>query len=50
MFNPRLRIGLALTDGEGVERIWSAFRGLIGIERRSGVSETKTSPHHAEHL
>lgn len=38
LYNPRLKEGLGLTDGEGVERIWSQLRGLIGIERRSGVS------------
>ena len=38
IYNPRLKKGLGLTDGEGVERIWSRLRGLIGMERRSGVS------------
>jgi hypothetical protein len=37
VFNPRIRIGLGLTDGEGVERLWSCLRGLIGITRSSGV-------------
>ncbi|KAJ7580800.1 hypothetical protein C8J56DRAFT_794621, partial [Mycena floridula] len=34
-YNPRLHRGLGLTDGEGVERLWSRLRRLIGIERRS---------------
>ncbi|KAJ8080970.1 hypothetical protein PM082_017805 [Marasmius tenuissimus] len=34
-YNPRLRTGLGLTDGEGVERLWSRLRRIIGIERRS---------------
>ncbi|KAL0567593.1 hypothetical protein V5O48_014405 [Marasmius crinis-equi] len=34
-YNPRLRPGLGLTDGEGTERLWSALRKLIGLERRS---------------
>ena len=37
IYNPRLKEGLGLTDGEGVGRIWSRLQGLIGIERRSGV-------------
>src|SRR5687768_5713354 len=37
-FNPRLRHGLGLTDGEGVERLWSMLRRIIGPERRSSVS------------
>lgn len=37
-FNPRLRVGLGLTDGEGVERLWSRLRKLIGITRSTGVS------------
>jgi hypothetical protein len=37
IFNPRLCEGLGLTDGEGVERLWSRLRKLIGIQRSSGV-------------
>jgi hypothetical protein len=37
-FNPRLHPGLRLTDGEGVERLWSRMRKLIGVTRKSGVS------------
>lgn len=37
VFNPRLRIGLGLTDGEGVERLWSRLRKLVGICRTSAV-------------
>jgi hypothetical protein len=37
VYNPRLRKGLGLTDGEGTERLWSRLRGLIGIERTSAV-------------
>ncbi|KAK0227895.1 hypothetical protein IW262DRAFT_1347717 [Armillaria fumosa] len=35
VYNPRLRIGLGLTDGEGVERFWSRLHKLIGITRSS---------------
>ncbi|KAG6849270.1 hypothetical protein H0H93_009877 [Arthromyces matolae] len=35
IYNPRLRVGLGLTDGEGVERLWSRLRKLIGITRTS---------------
>jgi Kyakuja-Dileera-Zisupton transposase len=37
VYNPRIRVGLGLTDGEGVERLWSRLRKLIGITRCSGV-------------
>lgn len=37
VYNPRLRPGLGLTDGEGVERLWSRMRKLIGITRSSAV-------------
>ncbi|KAG6899356.1 hypothetical protein C0993_010997 [Termitomyces sp. T159_Od127] len=32
--NPRIRMGLGLTDGEGVERLWSKLRKLIARSRR----------------
>ncbi|KIJ09255.1 hypothetical protein PAXINDRAFT_17653 [Paxillus involutus ATCC 200175] len=35
VYNPRLAIGLGLSDGEGTERLWSRFIKLIGIERAS---------------
>jgi len=38
VYNPRLCPGMGLTDGEGVERLWSHLRQLIGITRSSGVS------------
>ncbi|KAJ7583725.1 hypothetical protein C8J56DRAFT_1094564 [Mycena floridula] len=38
VYNPRLHLGLGLTDGEGVERLWARLRRLIGVERRSGRS------------
>lgn len=38
VYNPRLQVGVGLTDGEGVERLWSRMRRLIGITRTSGVS------------
>ncbi|KAJ7592392.1 hypothetical protein C8J56DRAFT_1044865 [Mycena floridula] len=34
-YNPRLKKGLGLTDGEGVKRFWSRLRQLIGVERWS---------------
>ena len=39
VYNPRLRKGLGLSDGEGTERLWSRFRKLIGITRSSGVCQ-----------
>ncbi|KAI0059012.1 hypothetical protein BV25DRAFT_1809822 [Artomyces pyxidatus] len=33
VYNPRLKTGLGLTDGEGVERLWSRLRKLIPLER-----------------
>ncbi|KAG1851783.1 hypothetical protein C8R48DRAFT_810421 [Suillus tomentosus] len=33
--NPRMCIGLGLSDGEGTERLWSRFVRLIGVERLS---------------
>ncbi|KAF9469487.1 hypothetical protein BDZ94DRAFT_692 [Collybia nuda] len=35
VYNPRIRVGLGLTDGEGVERLWSRSRKLIGVTRMS---------------
>ena len=40
IFGPQFSIGLALTDGEGVERIWALLCILIAIERQMGVSLT----------
>jgi hypothetical protein len=37
-YNPRICIGLGLSDGEGTERLWSRFVRLIGVERSSSVS------------
>ncbi|KAL0060457.1 hypothetical protein AAF712_012740 [Marasmius tenuissimus] len=37
-YNPRLRPGLGLTDGEGTERLWSRLRRLIGVEQRSTLA------------
>ncbi|KAG1867477.1 hypothetical protein C8R48DRAFT_771969 [Suillus tomentosus] len=33
--NPRMCVGLGLSDGEGTERLWSRFVRLIGVERSS---------------
>ncbi|EAU89215.2 hypothetical protein CC1G_03480 [Coprinopsis cinerea okayama7 len=38
-YNPRLQIGLALSDGEGVERIWSLLRRLIAIQRNCSAEK-----------
>ncbi|EMD32842.1 hypothetical protein CERSUDRAFT_57935 [Gelatoporia subvermispora B] len=38
VYNPRLRKGLGLRDGEGVERLWSRLRVFIPITRTSGRS------------
>ena len=37
VYNPRICTALGLTDGEGVERVWSTLIALIGMERHSGV-------------
>ncbi|KAI0259639.1 hypothetical protein BC834DRAFT_833182, partial [Gloeopeniophorella convolvens] len=34
-YNPRFRCGMGLTDGEGVERLWSKLRKLIPLTRSS---------------
>ncbi|KZV78291.1 hypothetical protein EXIGLDRAFT_575095, partial [Exidia glandulosa HHB12029] len=34
VFNPRLLLGVGLTDGEGTERFWSRLRGMISILRQ----------------
>ncbi|KAF7975585.1 hypothetical protein HWV62_9141 [Athelia sp. TMB] len=36
MYNPRLKPELGLSDGEGVERLWSRLRKLIGVTRTAG--------------
>lgn len=41
VYNPRLRKGLGLSDGEGVERLWSKMRKLIGITRSSAVRKLR---------
>ncbi|EED85282.1 predicted protein [Postia placenta Mad-698-R] len=38
VYNPRLRESLGLTDGEGIERLWSRLRKLIPITRSSARS------------
>lgn len=38
VYNPRICEGLGLTDGEGVEWLWSRLRKLIGVARSSAVS------------
>ncbi|KAK1220242.1 hypothetical protein PQX77_017007 [Marasmius sp. AFHP31] len=35
LYNPRMRVGLGITDGEGTERLWSRLRKMIGLERRA---------------
>ncbi|KAF8240872.1 hypothetical protein L208DRAFT_1420300 [Tricholoma matsutake] len=34
VYNPQLQKGLGLSDGEGVEQLWSKMQKLIGIMRR----------------
>src|SRR5882762_1069805 len=43
IYNPRLRPGLGLTDGEGTERLWSRLRKLIPIMRGCAVSKPHVS-------
>ncbi len=38
VYGPQLSVGMGLTDGEGVERVWSSLCPVIGLERRTGVS------------
>ncbi|KAG1784984.1 uncharacterized protein HD556DRAFT_1250578 [Suillus plorans] len=38
VYNPRICVGLGLSDGEGTERLWSRLVRLIGVERTSSVS------------
>ncbi|KAH7902789.1 hypothetical protein BJ138DRAFT_1021515, partial [Hygrophoropsis aurantiaca] len=38
IYNPRMSAGLGLSDGEGVERLWSRIRKLITLERSSAVT------------
>lgn len=37
VYNPRIRLGFGLSDGEGTERLWSRMRKLIGITRSSAA-------------
>ena len=37
IYNPRIREGPGLSDGEGVERFWSRLRKMIGVTRVSAV-------------
>ena len=37
VYNPRIREGLGLSDGEGTERLWSKLRKLISITRQMAV-------------
>ncbi|KAK0474719.1 hypothetical protein EDD18DRAFT_1313370 [Armillaria luteobubalina] len=39
VYNPKLQLGLGLTDGEGVECLWSWLQKLIGITRSSALKE-----------
>jgi hypothetical protein len=36
---PRMAVGLGLSDGEGTERLWSRLTKLITIERSSSVRQ-----------
>ena len=38
VYNPRLSVGLGLSDGEGTEWLWSRLIKLIGIKCSSSVS------------
>jgi hypothetical protein len=38
--NPRMCIGMGLSDGEGTEQLWLRFIRLIGVERSSLVRYT----------
>ncbi|PPQ97512.1 hypothetical protein CVT26_006536, partial [Gymnopilus dilepis] len=47
IYNPRLCEGLGLTDGEGVERIWSRLRKLIPIVRTTSTVSSLALPKNA---
>ncbi|KAG6890858.1 hypothetical protein C0992_012244 [Termitomyces sp. T32_za158] len=38
VYNPQIRTGVGLTDGEGVERLWSRMQKLVAITRSCGRS------------
>ncbi|KNZ77098.1 hypothetical protein J132_06976, partial [Termitomyces sp. J132] len=38
IYNPQIRTGVGLTDGEGVECLWSRMHKLIAVSRSSGRS------------
>ncbi|KIJ66790.1 hypothetical protein HYDPIDRAFT_85592, partial [Hydnomerulius pinastri MD-312] len=38
VYNPHLAVGLGLSDGEGMEHLWSRLMKLIGIKHSSLVS------------
>ncbi|KAG0706003.1 hypothetical protein DFH29DRAFT_980719 [Suillus ampliporus] len=38
VYNPKMCVGLGLSDGEGTERLWSRFVRLIGVERSSSAT------------
>lgn len=38
MYSPCLKPELGLSDGEGVECLWSRMRRLIGVTRTAGVN------------
>ncbi|KAH0580597.1 hypothetical protein H2248_002089 [Termitomyces sp. 'cryptogamus'] len=39
IYNPQMHTGVGLTDGEGVERLWSWMHKLIVVSRSSGRSQ-----------
>ncbi|KAK1231142.1 hypothetical protein PQX77_005748 [Marasmius sp. AFHP31] len=41
LYNPRMRVGLGITDGEGTERLWSRLRRIIGLERRASRAKRR---------
>lgn len=44
-YNPRMKKGMGLSDGENVERLWSALRRLIGVCRHSAVRISEPQVH-----
>ena len=44
VYNPQMQVGTGLTDREGVERLWSRLRKLIGITHSSGVCHQQSLP------
>ena len=50
LYNPRLRPGFGLSNGEGCERLWARLKGLVGPSRVSGVGPWTITPQMAQYV